>query len=190
MLIGILRFYVWEGSVFMLSTASCVIVTFGGGYSEQGFEANLAQATEAQAEAVLQKLVVLFGLKGVNLEFDSACPELYGCYFPATNTINLNTVNGKVFFYVIMHEYGHALQAAYTGDQGFSYQQGEGFGRWMESLYLVTDGAILDFKCPCGKTILRLLPDGTLECISCGTQFFAELYDPSTLPSVTKGLVS
>ena len=167
-----------------------LLVTFGGGYSEQGFEANLAQLTEAQAEAVLQKLVVLFGIYGVDLNFDSACKQLYGCYYAGTNTINLNTMDGKVFEYVVFHEFGHALEAAYTGDKGFSYQQGEGFGRWMESLYLVTDGAILDFKCPCGKTILRLLPDGTLECINCGRQFYAELYDPVMLPSITRGGVS
>jgi hypothetical protein len=175
--------------VVLLKLSQPKRLVFGPSQSaERDFEANLVQVTEAEAQAMLQKLVVLFGLRGVNLEFDSgACPRLYGCYFASTNTINLNTMNGKVFGYVVAHEFGHALEAAYTGDVGFSYQQGEGFARFMEALYLVTNGEIVDFQPPCGGP-LRLLPDGTLQCISDSTQYYAELYPLSqTVPSVAQG---
>jgi hypothetical protein len=160
-------------------------------FSEHGFEARLAQVTPDAAVAMIRKLVVLFGLRGVNLEFDSgACPQLYGCYFGDTNTINLNTHNGKVPGYVVAHEFGHALEAAYTGDTSFSYGQGEGFARFMEALYLVTDGEIVDFQ-PSGGVPLKLLPDGTLVSVSTGTQYYAELYPLSAaVPSVTAGGVA
>ena len=155
-----------------------------------GFEANLVQLTPDEAVTMIRKLVVLFGLKGVNVEFDSgACPQLYGCYFASTNTIHLNTHNGKVPGYVVMHETAHAIEAAYTGDEGFSYSAGEGFGRYMESLYLATDGEIVDFK-PSGGGPLRVQQDGSLLSVADGTVYFFELYPVSQVPSVTQGGVA
>ncbi len=140
--------------------------------------AELTRVTAGGAEAILTKLADMFMVPSINLAFDcTGCGETYGCYWPDTNTICLQLENGTVFGYVVVHEFGHALEAMYTGDKGFSYQQGEGFARHMEQLYLSTDGKFLDFKCDCGVTELRLLPDGSVQCIQCGSIYYAALYN-------------
>jgi len=147
----------------------------------------LAQATPAVAQAIVEKFMDRFGMTELNLDFNcKPCGELYGCYFPSTNTLCLQVdpSTGTVPIYVVYHELGHALEHMYySGSETFSYAQGEGFARYVESLYLSTNGHLLDFHCECGGDVLRILPDGSIQCVECGSVFYAPIYNPGLVSS-------
>lgn len=149
---------------------------------------SLARATPAQAQAIVEKFMDRFGMTELNLDFNcKPCGELYGCYFPSTNTLclQLDPGTGTVPQYVIYHEMGHALEHLYyRGNETFSYAQGEGFARFIESLFLSTNGKLLDFKCDCGSQVMDIMPDGSIQCAGCGTQYYAPVYSPSIMGQV------
>ncbi len=143
----------------------------------------LARTTEQGAVDITQKLMDRFAMTALNIDFNcKTCGELYGCYIPETNTVCFQPENGEIPIYVVYHEFGHALSHMYQGEAGVSYDAGEGFARHMEQLYLSTDGMFLDWHCDCGNDTIRLLPDGSIQCLKCGSVYYAPLYSPSLVP--------
>ena len=144
--------------------------------------AQFIMATQQQAFDWLQKAMDIFEVPSLEVIWGSPeCGNLLGCYKPMLNKIFLNPDGQKIQMYVVAHEFAHALEKAYSGsaEECSSYQQCEGFARYFETLYLATDGKLLDFVCDCGTTHLKLLPDGSLQCIDCGTVYYAPLFNPS-----------
>jgi hypothetical protein len=142
---------------------------------------NLPAGSKEHTSAVLGKLVNIFGPPEVRVEYDSGeCGPYLGCYDGQTNTIHFPP--GPVFEYVAAHELGHAIEHYYAGggNEPYSYEQGEGFARSFEGMYMLTNGDIADFVCQvCNKSALVLLPDNSLRCKWCGSDYYVRLYDPS-----------
>lgn len=143
-------------------------------------EGKLARTTPEGAVAILEKLMDRFMVPDVNVDFGcAACGQDYGCYIPQSNTICFQPDNGQIPIYVVYHEFGHRLEDMYAGETGYTYAQGEAFARALETIYLATNGQFLNWHCPCGSDHVRLLPDGSIQCLECGDIFFAPLYDQS-----------
>lgn len=137
--------------------------------------------SEADATDWLERALTVFDVPSVEMVWGSTeCGNLLGCYKPMQNKIGLNPDGRYIPMYVVAHEFGHALEKAYSGTapECSSYQECEGFARYFESIYMATDGHLLDFQCSCGATHLKILPDGSIRCIDCGETYYAPLFNP------------
>jgi len=138
-------------------------------------------ATEDEAAQWLERAMDVFDVPQLVLVWNSnQCGDVYGCYEPMFNRLGLNPPGEKIPMYVVAHEFGHALEKAMSGSalECENYQQCEGFARYFESIYMTTNGQLLDFVCNCGRTHLRVLPDQSLQCVDCGTEYYAPLFNP------------
>ncbi len=140
-----------------------------------------SMGSEADAIDWLERAMTVFDVPPIDFIWKSGqCSNLLGCYQPMFNRIGLNPDGNRIPMYVVAHEFGHALEKAMSGsaEECKSYQQCEGFARYFESIYMTTNGQLLDFVCDCGATHLRVLPDQSLQCVDCGTEYYAPLFNP------------
>jgi hypothetical protein len=142
----------------------------------------LTRVTKARAAEIVARLSQKFAIPEPNVAYD--CPEskeTFGSYNGETNTICINSLNGTVPEFVPYHEFGHALQAFYVGPQSATYDEGEGFASRLQEYYLLTNGEFIDWTCSCGNDTFTLMPDGSVACDMCGTQWFPQLYSASEM---------
>ena len=154
--------------------------------------ARFTTANKAEALAWIQKAQSVFADAAPDVYVDwgaPACGEAYGCYNPGTNIITFNPDGSRIPMYVVAHEFGHFLEKSMSGSspECSTYLECEGFARYFESIYLATDGRLLDFQCDCGQTHLRVLPDGSIECVDCRTLYYAPLFNPLNYQGTYRG---